>query len=108
MNPTGGVACLLAVAIQDDSWRGGQTLQSGRGQNLLRVERWKLSNTLLKVRLRQDPAHGERRGHIDSPRPPQQAGSLEGQTIKGLDAHSSVLSGLSLVCGFPSTLVLSK
>lgn len=58
---TGGITSLPAVASQDGSGRGGQTLQGGRRQDLLWVKLWKLSKTLLKVRLRTHtsvfPAH---------------------------------------------------
>lgn len=58
---TGGVASLPAVASQDGSWRGGQTLQGGRREDLLWVELWELSKTLFEVHLRAHtavfPAH---------------------------------------------------
>ncbi|KAG7232781.1 hypothetical protein INR49_008102 [Caranx melampygus] len=41
---------------QDGSGRGGQTLQGGRGKDLLRIKLWKLGEPLLEVRLRQNPA----------------------------------------------------
>ena len=85
--PTSGILPLLAVGAQDGPGRGGQRLQGGRGQHLLRPELGQLGKALLEVHLRQDPA-GEQAGSLPLPLPAAVPSPSNPHALPGPPAHA--------------------
>lgn len=85
--PTSGILPLLAVGAQDGPGRGGQRLQGGRGQHLLRPELGQLGKALLEVHLRQDPA-GKQAGSLPLPLPAAAPSPSNPHAPPGPPAHA--------------------